>query len=187
MKNFHFLDIKFNPLKPNFVFPKPKSYLWDIYIIKPEDLVSQECLDFFNSIGLSLYNCHLFRGPKGSACGIHVDGHDSHKPIWAINWIFGSNASEMIWYDALVEGTQSYTSAETAYQTWKSDQVKKIDVLKFDQTQRGPVLVRTDIPHRVVNNDMRNVRWCLSLRAEKSFNSWNDVVDYFKPYTNDQN
>jgi hypothetical protein len=89
----------------------------------------------------------------------------------------------MHWYDPIKEGTEIKTHVGTAYQRWNLDQVKEIERATFS----GPTLVRTDIPHRAVNYDFKNPRWCISIRATKSFNSWEDSVNFFKPYINDQN
>ena len=186
MRNYYNLNFKFPILKDGFEFPKPKTYVWDIFILKPEEFATEEAITFFHSIGLELYNCHIFRGAPGMSCGIHVDGHTSiteTQPIWAINWIIGSTASSMYWYNPIHEGKEIKTHVGTAYQRWHISQVKEIEQATF----LGPTLVRTDIPHRVVNHDTKNPRWCISIRATKTFNSWEDSVNFFKPYINDQN
>lgn len=186
MRNHYNLNFDFPILKDGFKFPKPKTYIWDIFLVQPEEFASEESINFFQDLGLNLFNCHIFRGGPGMQCGIHVDGHTSNKgsqPIWAINWILGAEESSMHWYDPIKEGTEIKTHVGTAYQRWNLDQVKEIEQATFS----GPTLVRTDIPHRVVNYDFKNPRWCISIRATKSFNSWEDSVNFFKPYINDQN
>jgi hypothetical protein len=184
MRNYYNLNFGFPILKPDFKFPNPKTYVWDIFILKPEEFASNESVDFFHGLGLTLYNCHIFRGAPGLSCGIHVDGHTSNsgsQPIWAINWISGSNSSSMHWYNPIQEGSEIKTHVGTAYQRWNLDQVEEIEQASF----LGPTLVRTDIPHRVVNHDPKNPRWCISIRANKIFNTWEDSVNFFKPYIND--
>ena len=184
MRNHYNLNFNFPILKDGFEFPKPKTYLWDIFVLKPEDFASQKAIEFFKSINLRLHLCHIFRGAPGMASGIHVDGHSSNtdsQPIWAINWILGSESSSMFWYNPIHEGIESMTHAGTAYHRWNLDQVEEIEKASF----RGPTLVRTDIPHRVVNHDIRNPRWCISIRATKIFKSWEESVNFFKPYIND--
>lgn len=181
MNNFYNLNFDFEILDPIFEFPKPKLMDWDIHVLKPEGFINQSAIDYFNKIGLSLHNCHLFRGAPGAACGIHVDGHDSNddsKPIWAINWIIGSRSSEMVWYDALSAGNETLTHAGTSYQKWNITQVKEIERTKIV----NPTLVRTDIPHRVLNYDTVNPRWCISIRTNKLFKDWEGAVDFFKPW-----
>jgi len=184
MKNHYNLNFSFPILKEGFEFPSPKTHLWDIFVLKPEEFVSQEARDFFKSINLNLHLCHIFRGAPGMASGIHVDGHTAKKdsqPVWAINWVLGSKSSAMFWYKPINEGTAAKTSAGTDYQRWTLDQVEEIEKASF----AGPTLVRTDIPHRVANFDLRNARWCISLRASKILNSWEEAVEFFKPYIND--
>lgn len=181
MKNYYNLKLDFPILKEGFEFPKPKTFFWDIFILNPEEFASQEALDFFKGLGLELYNCHLFRGAPGAACGIHVDGHSSIKesqPIWAINWILGSASSTMYWYKPVQNGSETQTHVGTAYQRWRLDQVTEVERASFN----GPTLVRTDIPHRVVNHDIRNPRWCISIRSTRDFEYWDDAVNFFKPY-----
>lgn len=184
MSNYYNLNFKFPILKDGFEFPKPKTYVWDIFLLEPKTFASEESINFFNSIGLKIANCHIFRGAPRTSCGIHVDGHTAtpkSQPIWAINWIIGSNTSSMYWYNPKQEGNEIKTHVGTAYQRWNLDQVEEIQKASF----LGATLVRTDIPHRVVNYDLKNPRWCVSIRATKSFNSWEDSVNFFKPYIND--
>jgi len=181
MKNHYNLNFNFNILKSDFVFPNPKTEIWDIFPFKPEEVLSTEAINFFKSINLELYNCQLFRGAPGMSCGIHLDGHTSNKKtqlIWAMNWIFGSESSSMCWYKPIDKAKETKTAAGTSYQTWELDQVEEIDRASF----KGPVLVRNDIPHRVINHDTKNSRWCVSVRATKMFESWKDSVNFFKPY-----
>jgi hypothetical protein len=185
MRNYYNLRLDFPVLKEGFIFPKPKSFNWDIYILPAEELVSPQAIEFFKQLDLTLYNCHLFRGSPSSACGIHIDGHGSNpetQPVWAINWVMGSAKSEMIWYEPISAGSEIKTNVGTDYQRWKLDEVKEIEKASFT----GPTLVRTDIPHRSVNYDMRNPRWCISLRTTKKIVTWNDAVEYFKPYIDDE-
>ena len=186
MSNYYNLNFKFPILKDEFEFPKPKTYVWDIFLLKPKIFASEESINFFHSIGLEIFNCHIFRGPPGMGCGIHIDGHTSNteaQPIWAINWIMGSANSSMHWYNPICEGTEIKTHVGTPYQRWELDQVEEIQKASFS----GPTLVRINIPHRVVNHDLKNPRWCISIRATKTFCSWEDSVNFFKPYINDKN
>jgi hypothetical protein len=186
MKNHYNLNFKFPILKTGFEFPKPKTQVWDIFILKPKEFASTQAIAFFHNLGLTLYNCHIFRGAPGKACGIHVDGHTLRKEsqsVWAINWILEAEESSMHWYNPIGEGNKMINHAGTPYQRWNLDQVEEIERASFS----GPTLVRTDIPHRVVNYDVKNPRWCISIRSTKTLiNSWEDSVNFFKPYINDQ-
>jgi hypothetical protein len=90
----------------------------------------------------------------------------------------GSRHSEMMWYDPVTSGSEILTNVGTKYQRWTLDEVREIERAEFS----GPTLVRTDIPHRVVNYDRENARWCISLRAQKRFKDWETVVEFFRPY-----
>jgi hypothetical protein len=181
MKNCYNLRLDFPVLKEGFVFPKPKSLGWDIYILPAEELISTEAIKFFKQLDLTLYNCHLFKGPPSLSCRIHIDGHESNlrsQPVWAINWVMGSAKSDMIWYEPITAGSEKKNDVGTDYQVWALDEVKEIERSSF----AGPTLVRTDIPHRAINYDMRNTRWCVSLRTTRKLVTWDAAVEYFKPY-----
>lgn len=181
MKNHFNLNFSFPILKEGFIFPKPKTYVWDIFLLDAEEFASDQAIEFFKTLDLNLQGCHIFRGAPATGCGIHVDGHISNKdsqPVWAINWILNSNSSTMFWYKPLHEGSEIKTHVGTAYQRWNLDQVEEIEKASFT----GPTLVRTDIPHRVVNYDLKNPRWCISIRTNKTFSTWEESVDFFKPY-----
>ncbi len=181
MPNHYNLNLDFPILKPGFEFPQAKSPYWDIYLPQAGEFVSKEAMSFFDNLGLELKNCHLFRGNPAWACGIHIDGHQSElvtQPIWAINWIMGSNHSEMMWYDPIMPGSEILTNVGTKYQRWTLEEVREIERAEF----LGPTLVRTDIPHRVVNYDNKNDRWCISLRSPNRFNDWGTAVEFFRPY-----
>ena len=181
MNNFYNLNFDFDILDPTFEFPKPQTWVWDIYMLEAKGFINQTVIDYFDNIGLNLHNCHLFRGAPGAACSIHVDGHESNddsKPIWAINWILGSRSSEMIWYEPISQGNETLTHAGSLYQKWDLNQVKELERTKII----SPTLVRTDIPHRVLNYDTVNPRWCISIRTNKLFKDWTDTVNFFKPW-----
>ena len=44
----------------------------------------------------------------------------------------------------------------------------------------GATLVRTDIPHAIINADTAG-RWALSVRFDPDFDTWEDAVNAFGP------
>jgi hypothetical protein len=190
MKNHFRLNFNFQPLNPQFVFPKVRDFSkspadnWQLSIHKAEEMLSTECLDFFRSLDLEPWNPHLFCGGPSYSSTIHIDGEGlGSGPLWAINWIYGSNNSVMTWYKPIQPGSAKKTPSNTTQIIFTEDQVEAIDILEFDQNNCGPILVRTDIPHKVVNHDLNNPRYCLSVRFKQTkINNWFSAIKYFRPY-----
>lgn len=190
MKNHFCLNLEFNPLNKEFVLPEINDFgrsaidNWQMHLPESQELLSTECLDFFRSLDLEPWKCHLFCGGPGYSTPIHIDGEGNNQgPLWAVNWIYGSTRSLMTWYESKESGQSNKTPLDTPQVLFIDDQVKLIDSFQFDEQNVGPVLVRTDIPHKVVNQDLQNPRWCLSVRVKrKIINNWFSAVKHFKPY-----
>jgi hypothetical protein len=97
----------------------------------------------------------------------------------AINIVIGGENSEMIWYDLPdIKGMRekSAMSANALHEMWP------IQILK--EKERGKIqlneitLVRTDLPHAVNVSD--NSRICISVRTNRSHQSWADNIKYFQ-------
>jgi len=178
IKNHYNLNFKFPILKDGFKFPMDNRYH---YAWEPEKFISQEAINFFENINVMLITCRVFKILPGGRSRIHIDGVNSRKHNSAINWIFGSTSSAMHWYATTNTGHMSINTEGNTIeklQKWDLTQVEEIEKASF----LGPTLVRTDVPHDVTNFDTKNVRWCVSIRTQKSLLTWEESVEFFKPY-----
>jgi hypothetical protein len=181
MKNYYRLNLPFdNPLKPGFTFPSIENIKppWQTFIIPSASSLSKELYNWFKLIKSVPNQPHLFYGFPNEQCLIHMDGI-AHPETAAINWVYSldNSKSEMIWYDALEEGNIEViekTSREHIY--WNKSQVKEIERYSI----RSPTLVRTDIPHNVINNS-DTPRWCVSIRF-RPLKSWDSIVEMLQDY-----
>lgn len=111
----------------------------------------------------------------------HIDGSESYKPYYAINWVLTpeKDDSDMVWFsmpDNLpppvtgAYGTANYDINETGL-----DEVGRCCI--GDQM----TLVRVDIPHNIIVREQPRV--VISMRSrELKVDSWQHAVDYFRPY-----
>jgi hypothetical protein len=167
-----------NPLNPNFVFPDVTSIPdpWTIWLPEAKDILSDEVFAWFKEIKSMPHFVHLFYGKAGRECKIHTDGIKNPVPA-AINWVLSGQSSEMIWYDPLTEGNIEYvTGSKREHIYWLDNEVTEIARHQITV----PTLVRTDIPHKTVNNSNED-RWCLSVRFWPG-KPWNKTVDMLADY-----
>ena len=180
--NWHELNLPFdNPLNPRFTLPDTNGITepWTIWLPDIDTFLSTELKAWFKTINCMPHFAHLFYGLPGAECKIHTDGIKNPVPA-AINWVFTGKQSDMIWYDKLEEGNVEYVvGSKREHIFWHEHQVTEIDRHRI----KRPCLVRTDIPHKVVNYDMIP-RWCISVRFWPG-QSWPKTVamlhDYILP------
>lgn len=160
--NWHELKLPFdNPVNSSFVFPDTVGITepWTIWLPDIDTFLSDELKSWFRTINCLPHFAHLFYGLPGQQCKIHKDGIKTPVPA-AINWVLTGRQSDMIWYDPLDQGNTEYVvGSKREHIYWNENQVVEID----RHTMTGPCLVRTDIPHKVINYDTEP-RWCVSVR-----------------------
>jgi hypothetical protein len=179
------LNFNFPILDPSFKFPSIRTTKWDLWVLDPIGYIHTDALKFFNSLGLEIERPHLFKGPGHLKTAIHVDGHGEKaecQPGWAINWVIGSEDSQMIWYKPLKEGNVSKTKAGTSYETWERNDCEEL--YNYTITTSNPLLVKNNIPHNVINLS-NNIRWCISLRFKNPMN-WDNAITFFEPFNLDK-
>lgn len=181
LKNYYRLNLPFdNPFGPKFVFPDVTNLTpsWATIIIPSIYMLSKELVNWFRSIQSVPGHPHLFYGWPNSQCEIHMDG-DDHPESAAINWVYSSNnsKSEMIWYDTLEKGNLKIKEKNyREHVVWTESQVKEIERYSI----QSPTLVRTDIPHNVINNS-DTPRWCVSIRFRPP-KPWGTIVEMLQDY-----
>ena len=183
MKNCHKLNLPIKLFDEGRLFLDNQDMLtennWKLSFKHFSNFLTPETIDLFASKNIPLPEyAMIFRGRPGGTLVVHLD---YISPGYAINIAWGSRRSEMIWYKPLIpieEAKYETSSAHSPYYYFESHQVEEIERTEI----KGPCLVRTDIPHNVVNYDTENIRWCLSLRFPGPVNSWDSAVEFFKPY-----
>jgi hypothetical protein len=181
LKNYYRLKLPFdNPLRPGFVFPSIENIKppWQTLIVPSIGTFSKELYNWFKSIKAIPGQPHIFCGFPYEQCIIHTDGIDRPESA-AINWVYSldNSKSEMIWYNALEEGNIEViekTNREHIY--WNNSQVKEIERYSI----QSPALVRTDVPHSVINNADTH-RWCVSVRF-RPLKPWKCIVEMLQDY-----
>lgn len=140
------------------------------------EIISSELIKKLNYVVMTPIDyCATFITSPNYTLNIHSDnGNIDGRTIWAINFVINSNDHTMIWYKTDSPSVRKINEIGIAY--WHYD----LDLVSIDQQQRiSSALVRTDVPHNVINNDDINQRLCISLRSSKSKFSWDEVYEKF--------
>lgn len=191
MKCYYPLNIPYAVLKDDAAFKNHTAPLPDSNWIVDVDYSVNFLTDNFTNFYRSLYPAEstykdkgtvsIFRGNPGTNMGLHRD----LGCVFSINYVIGSNNSEMIWYD-YNEG-YSHDNGEKIH--WTTNKLRKYTSYKpymvheIDRTEiKGLYLVRVDIPHDIWNYDKENYRWCISIRTTGDQSTWDEVVTKFKPW-----
>ena len=189
------------PLKKEFQLPSfpasaPNSY--EIY--KPEEILDQQIAPIFKKINLEIKNVALFYKRANSRGAIHTDifleNNRWKKMVAGVNWNITGADSRMNWYqvDEIEVEPELNPPAELRSKSWyytlnglhfgsrgSVDPAKaKAKVLESAYIG-GPTLVRTDIPHSVINTDKTKGRWALSIRFAPDFENWNQAISALMP------
>lgn len=180
-RNYYRLNLPFeNPLRPGFIFPQIENIQppWPVILFPFMHSFSKELHDWFRSIKCIPGQPHLFCGFPNEQSKIHKDGVLQPESA-AINWVYSlePSKSQMIWYDALEEGTvEVLKNKYREHIFWTDSQVKEIERYSI----QSPTLVRIDVPHQVINNSNTH-RWCISIRF-RPVKSWDTIVEMLQDY-----
>jgi hypothetical protein len=145
------------------------------------DIINTDTLLKLNKIiGTPISHCVLFSTGPSFTLNIHKDSgevqvDDEEVNVWAINFIINSSHHEMIWYHELSKPVKILNKIGSYYYHYDETNTKEIE--RFTITQ--PTLIRTDVPHNVINYDEKNFRYCISIRSKTSKLSWSEVYNIF--------
>lgn len=184
MKNYYLLDFFANPVRDDFQFPeltdenyqKQKWYLWHYVDGDNFKFISPDIANWAAEHNLTINHCHLFAGPPHENSIIHSDGPEGENQF-GINWVLTGHDSYMAWYKTIVDKDTSFNFSNSPYRWWDESECEEIE----RSTLQGPTLINAATPHRIVNNS-NEYRWTVSLRFSNAFKSWNETVEFFKPY-----
>jgi hypothetical protein len=183
--NYHG-PVLIDELDLNLVTPEYQS-TWMIDCLKSDGVLHpefikfiRETLGFFESSwekgGESI---GILKGEPGENFGIHID----RGCEWTVNYICGSDESEMKWYKfkdgvSLDDGYEvPIPNKNKTYMAYHSHQVEYINSA---HNLSGLYLMRIGIPHSVHNYSKSKRRWCLSTKNTRDRTPWEDMVEYFK-------
>jgi hypothetical protein len=140
------------------------------------DIIRSDMIEKLSSVvGTPINYCATFVTQPDFTLNIHSDnGAINGKNIWAINFVTNSHDHEMIWYSSSKPPTKHINKIGSFYYAYEAESLEVIQRSKI-----GSALVRTDIPHNVINIDRINPRICVSVRSTFSKLSWEDVYNRF--------
>jgi len=173
------LNIKINPLKKDFVFPKVDKN-WAVWKYKKEDIINHDFVDWADSLSLKDPGALLFYFSPNAKLPIHLDS--GGEQAWALNWSFNHKIA-MSWYQTIDMSTDinSVTSTSNGeplhYKPYmESEIVKKLDTNEI----KNPSAVRIGVPHSA-ENLTDGPAWLLSIRF-KVGNSWPTIQETFNKF-----
>ena len=141
----------------------------------PDQVLSNKTLNLLQSLNCEVREVQLFSSNPMQKFQIHIDGHDSSNGIGAVNLVINNNTKwEMEWFTRLdnTELNKFVSSGTTSYMKLKESECKFLS----KHTSKDAFLVRVDIPHRIVNNDI-NPRHCISIRfLDNNFERLNNIL-----------
>lgn len=137
---------------------------WGLTFIAIDELIDKKVNEFFNDIGMPLKNVYFMYGPANKNLVVHVDGYvdesgNYHGMLCGLNYIYGSTDHVMRWFTSNSLGETSINKEGLKRTKWYVEDCELARDLKIVR----PTLVRTDVPHDVVNL-CDEKRFCVSLR-----------------------
>lgn len=128
----------------------------------PNQVLSNETLNLLQLLDCEVREVQLFSSNPMEKFQIHIDGHNSSNGIGAVNLVVNNNTKwEMEWFTRLnnTELDKLVSHGTTSYMKLKETECKFLS----RHNSKDAFLVRVDIPHRIVNNDV-TPRHCISIR-----------------------
>jgi len=162
------------------------------------DILKPEIIQIFESYNIVAQRIVLFTLPsprKLSNALLHadlepIDNLQWKKVIYGVNWELNNIQSHFSWYETTREPTYPPSHPGNVYPNGihygsrfkfgiYTEQDKLVEKVN---TNIGPLLVRTDIPHAVeVEESTSKIRVALSIRFENTVDSWDEALQLFSP------
>lgn len=167
-----------------------KTNLPWFWIIDIDKLFRKSWLDYMSSLGVSLSKKAVIFHKKPNEWHkiAHIDLSDdadsSTNPTSAINWVFGSKDSEMLWYktpdDYLVRTEETFKASKYKIINVAEWPVDNLEIIDRCSIQLQPTLVNVITAH-AVNNSGDEDRYCVSVRFDGFESlSWEETVEWFR-------
>jgi hypothetical protein len=141
-------------------------------------LFKHQWLEHMQQLGIEVQNAEIFyRDPETEHPWAHIDApaRDNRYSI-ALNWCIGLDNAEMVWYHPTTDHCDRMEDSPGSY-AWP--------VNKMTESSRRIIgsqctMVRIDCPHSIIMHDLP--RYCISVRTQQKFDSWQKAVDYINPF-----
>jgi len=184
-------DIEFDDIRARSDFANRPSGIWNFADDKITDLLCEDWVEDFSSLGFDLKNVLVFhRQPGFQAENVHVDMQGSIDPrpaVYALNWLTDPTPdSKMVWYELPSSSGNLYTDHEyglpTVYAASWPLSLMHGNELDSAVIADKLTLVRVGLPHTVIMGE--RPRWCISLRLQRKYDikSWTDALHLFRNY-----
>ena len=153
---------------------------WALQYPPSDTVLSTEAIDFLKKIDVlpsvdGPNTVNLFRGDPVSDMHIHLDP----GPRFSINYVFGTENSDMVWYEA---GPNTQTRLWTSVTGRKAMSWHQEGMIEIDRVRMiGLMLVRIDVPHNIQNYST-DTRWCAAVKDRTKDWTWDQAVEFFKPW-----
>jgi hypothetical protein len=149
---------------PGYKFPTPTGR-YGVWHPKATEVFNNQWLQYVKSIGIPVYSAMIFyRDSYAHTAQAHVDIGKPDPFVltnFAINWCYGGEGSEMVWYETPTKKKEiSYTAANTPYMAWDIPDLKEIERTHLGEEVS---LVRTGVPHAIKME--KEPRWVFSARC----------------------
>lgn len=177
-------DIDLDQMYKQSQFADKPGGLWHYRDRDVDQLLEPAWIDRMHQIGIPVQSAMVFyRQPYYLHPEAHIDIRWNGEPcVAAFNWTLDAeDDSEMVWYNFPDAASNSdITPAGTKYVSWPLDVIQPYQCAA-KTIGKTPTLVRTGIPHNVIVHS--RARWAISVRYdEKSLDTWEKTVDFFKPW-----
>jgi hypothetical protein len=185
------INLKIFPLKDTaskFSDPHnfPEKHNLQHIIFNPlESFISQEILDFYDSLGLTTSFAECFYTPPNRFTPIHRDAPRRPPNLTKMNWCYGGKGSTMNWYkekSTSVENIARRNSSVTfhEYTLYKKEELTQL----HSQPISSPSLVQVGIPHNITNLEEPRivVSTFLFWKKNNDFLKFEEAIEVFKDY-----
>lgn len=150
---------------------------YGVWHLNAKNVFNAEWLMYMKSIGLPIASVMIFyRDSYAHTAQAHID-ISKVEPFavtnFGINWCYGGDNSEMIWYRTPAEGYKvQHTKAYTPYAAWDRSSLTEIERVHLGEQVS---IVRTGIPHSIIMGE--DPRWAFSARCSLLDNlEWEDIL-----------
>lgn len=164
-------------LKPGISLESFKNNI--IHYPNIEDLVSSK---FTSMLNLKFTKCILFYKTPFYKSRIHIDHDDwdkngKNKFVWGINWTFGGRGRYSFWKESDIENYTVERNPQNRLHVLLNTKTKPYEEY-FHYS--GAVLFNATLPHQIINQSTTD-RYAISIRTDLQEESWDHVVETFKP------
>ena len=125
--------------------------------------LNPEFIECLKSLNIYISFAEVFYIKPNITTDIHIDA--SLGDITKINYIYGGEDSQMIWYLPNTEtcGEKKTTCVNSNYIAFTSDEVTKV----YADTLTKPSIVQVGVPHNIINGNQ--ARHCLSMVITENY------------------